>query len=272
MVILEELQACTDRIMSEKKTLDIGTRFITGYYDSGGKDKKLLLFTPVFEGMTFVFAKQISELSRDYRVVTYFLENLDTVKVSSRIFAEDLIKFMDHLNLRNANVVTMCVTSSVPLHACFFRPELFSSFFITNAFVYYPVPKSLIMLTKLFVKFLPDKMAKSNLANFICNKEEKKLFMPFFLPLEGLGEKLSKGSVPMAETDLREEIKTISQKCLVMTTSRDPLVPVKYTKIIAESMENSEFVVVDDEACANSHFLSLSAPEYYMRRLKAFLA
>jgi len=229
------------------------------------------MFTPVFEGMTFTFAEQIVELSKEYRVITYFLDNLDSEPVCAELFALDLIRFMDHLGLENVNVVTMCVTTSVPLYACYLRPDLFASFFITNAFIYYPMPKSILYTAKLSIKLLPDKLAKKKLADLICSREEKELFMPYFLPMKNLGRKLALGSIPMADTDIREEIRSIKQRALILTTSRDPMIPVKYTRIIASNMPNAEFKIIKDERCAKSHFLSLSAPTYYMRKLRDFL-
>ncbi|AEG60452.1 alpha/beta hydrolase [Desulforamulus ruminis] len=262
----QQLNKAEEQIIAGFKGYKIDEEYTVNIYDRG--QGEAILFTPVFENTNFIYANQIKYFEKKYRVITYSAREYKSKEINVDLLSNDILSILDILQLKKVNVVTMCITTGNALLACLKRPELFQSFFITNAFVHMPIPEWEKVLAKFLISILPDAMVKKVLVKKIAIPEERVFFLPRFLPVKNFKEKFNHNVLPMLNADLRNQIYQIDVPARVITTEYDPFIPIKYTKFIHDQMKNSTFTVLSGR---KGHFLSLLDPDYFNQELELFL-
>lgn len=228
-----------------------------------------VLFTPVFDNTTFIYAAQIKHFEKKYKVITYTPRESANKPINAEVFSKDIISILELLKVKKVNVVTMCVTTSNALLAYLKRSDLFNSFFITNAFVYMPVSSFEKNLAKLLISILPDNLVKRILVKKIALPEEAEYFLPRFLEVTDFKQKFYNGVLPMINTDIRDKLSQIDLPVRILTTGQDPFIPLEYTRLIHENIKNSSFTVLEN---LKGHFLSLLNPDLFNNELEIHLS
>lgn len=264
---VENIDACEKSIKSQMKDHEIYDGFISQIYDQG--EGETIIFTPSFENTLFVFAQQIKLLEKKYRVIAYTRrETTSKPYITTEQQADDLIAIIEKLGLKKVNIVTLCVTSSTPLLACSKRPDLFNSLFMNNAFVYMPLSPALRILAKIIFPIIPEKIAKRIFVKTITAREDEKYTLSKIMEIKDFKKKFLYGMFPLGGTDIRKDLAFVKKPVCIINTSKDPLIPVKYTKMIHDLLPNSTFEVIKN---LKGHFISLLDTELYNRKLNKFL-
>jgi len=262
----EKVNVAEEQIISEFKQYKIDDDYTANIYDKG--EGVPILFVPVFENATFIYAAQIKYFESKYRVITYTSREFTKKPLDAEVFSNDILAILQLLGLKKVNVVAMCALAASAFLAYIKKPELFNSFFLTNAFIYKPASSLEMNFQKFIVSILPHSIAKRVLARKVALSKERKYVLPRLLKVNNFKQKLINVFLPLSKTDIRDQLCKINVPVRVITTKYDPSFPIKYTRLIHENIKQSSFTVVEN---LKGHFLSLLDPYYFNNELELFL-
>lgn len=237
---------------------------------------------------------QVSNLSQDHRVILFDYrghhKSATSEKLTMGVVAQDLASLLDHLKLPNAHVVGHSFGVPVAVSFANMCPEKTQSLVFINGFVYnpldelfkIPVSKKLIENLHLFQSFAPTlsqwlwKKAVNNLVTQLGAgllggfNLELASFKDIEIYTQALAnlqvEVVLKYMQDLVNMDLREDLKTIKAKALVISGLRDGITPTHQQELMKNLVPDSDIERIKD----GSHCTQLDMPEIVNSILRDF--
>ena len=145
-------------------------------FDQGHGDP--IIFIPTVSELHFVYAPQLEEFGKDYRVILYDpeLSRRSFVRVSDR--AEEVKLLIKHLGVQSAHIVAWSDAGSVAYHLAKTSPELCRSVIFLGLSSSYKYPEPLYSLSQILLRFpienvVPPGIIARILAKFLGGPEAK---------------------------------------------------------------------------------------------------
>lgn len=237
---------------------------------------------------------QVSDLSKDYRVLLFDYRGHHKSETSENLnmdlVAQDLSALLDHLNIKKAHIVGH--SFGVPVGVKFANncPEKTHSLVLINGFVYnpldelfkFPVSKKLIEYLANFQQFAPTlsqwlwKKAVNNiltqigaglLGGFNLELASFKDIEIYTQALENLHvDVVIKYMQDLVNTDLRDDLKNIQAKSLIISGLKDGITPSRQQELMKNLIPNASIERIKE----GSHCTQLDMPDHVNSLLRNF--
>jgi pimeloyl-ACP methyl ester carboxylesterase len=244
---------------SEVETLGLGSNSVTGkyaningiklYYEIYGSGEPLLLLHGNNESMNS-FQNQVAEFSKKYKVIALDSRGqgnstADSIKLTYELFADDVNKFLDYLNLQNVNIVGWSDGGNTGLILAMQHPDKVKKLAVMGANLYNNSTSIDKETNRTFQKLVRE-MEKGNISKDDIVYRLKVLVL----------------TEPNINPDL---LKTIKAPVLVLAGEKD-VVKEQHTKLIAEKLPSSQLVIFKKA----SHDAPTEIPEVFNKTVLNF--
>ncbi len=237
---------------------------------------------------------QVSDLSKDYRVLLFDYrghhKSATSEDLNMDIVAQDLSALMDHLGFQKAHVVGHSFGVPVAVKFANTNPSKTESLVFINGFVYnpldelfkFPVSKKLIETLSVFQQFAPSlsqwlwRKAVNNiltqlgaglLGGFNLELASFKDIEIYTQALENLKVVvILKYMHDLVNMDLREDLKIIKAKTLVISGLKDGITPTRQQELMKNLISDSSIERIKE----GSHCTQLDMPDYVNSLLRNF--
>jgi pimeloyl-ACP methyl ester carboxylesterase len=219
------------------------------YYEIYGSGEPLLLLHGNSQSIS-AFEKQVDEFSKKYRVIALDSRGQgnstrDSTKLTYELFADDVNKFLEYLNLQNVNIVGWSDGGNTGLILAMQHPDKVKKLAVMGA-VLYNNNTSVDEIVNPEIQKQIKEMEKANIS-----KNDMEYRLKILLLTE-----------PNINPDL---LKTIKSPVLVMAGEKD-VVKEQHTKLIAEKLPNSELVIFKKAG----HYAPKEIPELFNKTVLNF--
>jgi pimeloyl-ACP methyl ester carboxylesterase len=196
------------------------------YYEIYGSGEPLLLLHGNSQSIS-AFEKQVDEFSKKYKVIALDSRGqgnstADSTRLTYELFADDVNKLLDYLNLQNVNIVGWSDGGNTGLILAMQHPEKVKKLAVVGA-VLYNNNTSVDKIVNPEIQKQIKQMEKANVSKNDINYRLKVLLL----------------TEPNINPD---SLKTIKAPVLVMAGEKD-FIKEQHTKLIAEMIANSQLVI-----------------------------
>lgn len=250
------------------------------YTDQGHVDDPVIIFIHGFPFNKNMWDKQVEGLNGSYRIITYDIRghgNSDTgiQALSIDLFANDLICFMDILNINKTSLCALSMGGYIALNAIQKHPERFTALVLADT-------QCVADSTKAKEKRMK---AIDNIINYGVEKyaedSVKNLFAPVSLDtksveIEGVKEMIITTSVGslcstlLALSQRNETCSTLSEinvPVLIIVGEEDKITPPPASQFMHQKINNSVLHIIKH----TGHLCCLENPEEFNEQLNSFL-
>lgn len=244
---------------SQSETLTLGSNSVTGkyatingiklYYEIYGRGEPLLLLHGNNESMNS-FQHQVDEFAKKYKVIALDSRGqgnstADSIKLTYELFADDVNKLLEYLNLQNVNIIGWSDGGNTGLILAMKRPDKVKKLAVVGA-VLYNNSTSIDGSTNAEIQKQVKQMEKANTSKNDMDYRLKVLLL----------------TEPNINPD---SLKTIKVPVLVMAGEKD-VVKEQHTKLIAERLPNSQLVIFKNAG----HYAPKEIPEVFNKTVLEF--
>jgi pimeloyl-ACP methyl ester carboxylesterase len=219
------------------------------YYEVYGNGEPLLLLHGNTQSIS-AFEKQVDEFSKKYKVIALDSRGqgnstADSTRLTYELFADDVNKLLDYLNLQNVNIVGWSDGGNTGLILAVQHPDKVKKLAIMAA-VLYNNNTSIDEIVNPEIHRQLKEMEKANTSKNDINYRLKVLLL----------------NEPNINPDV---LKTIKVPVLVMAGEKD-FVKEQHTKLIAEKLPNSQLVIFKN----TGHYAPTEIPEVFNKTVLNF--
>jgi pimeloyl-ACP methyl ester carboxylesterase len=219
------------------------------YYEIYGSGEPLLLLHGNSQSIN-AFEKQVDEFSKKYKVIALDSRGqgnstADSTRLTYELFADDVNKFLEYLNLQDVNIVGWSDGGNTGLILAMQHPDKVKKLAVMAA-VLYNNNTSVDEIVNPEIQKQIKQMEKVNISKDDINYRLKVLLL----------------TEPNINPDL---LKTIKAPVLVMAGEKD-FVKEQHTKLIAEKLPNSNLVIFKK----TGHYAPTEIPEVFNKTVLDF--
>ena len=252
------------------------------FYESFGEGEPLILVAGFASG-AWIWFKQIDELSKHFRVITFDPRGISksvidsSLTVSIQLIADDIASLLDELKITKANILGTSFGGFVAQEFALKYPERLNklvlactsfggknhvapSIEVLMAFASTENLNSLDRVRKYMIPAFTSEFVKNNAAEVdkVCNLREQNI-----VPEIVYFQQLQSATIFDAES----RIANISAETLILTGDKDGVVPMQNSKNLAETIPNSSLEIIEN----GSHLFFIEKADEFYRIVKDFI-
>jgi pimeloyl-ACP methyl ester carboxylesterase len=240
--------------------VDAGLRHVrvdgwkTELFDTGEGDP--ILFIPILGHIEMIYARQLRDLSRDYRTITYRRPESTTKPVSIADRVREVRELLDHLGVASAHIVGRGEGAIVAAEFAHAHPDRCRSLVMVNLGLRHKVPPTLLTnslnwaLLHLPIdgRLLTDESWRKKVVSYLSGKDQRLTYDQLWRVYNRIPDfiKVCKYSVtPLVHYyDFRKKAATQRVPTLLITTDEDPRATPKDLQELAAALPDCRGVHV----------------------------
>lgn len=232
------------------------------YYEISGKGKVIVLLHG-WGGNHDSFYPIFQELKNDYEVVSLDFPGFGESELANSVwgineYTEHLRSFLENMKIEKVNLVGHSFGGTIAASFSILYPELVENLVLVSAKLLKPKRELKKVLYQIGAK--TGKLATTFLNKETQNILRKKLYDYIgeydYFEAEGI---LQKNFVQVINTDLKEDLKKIKSRTLIVWGEKDDVTPISDARIIKQEIRNSELIIFPNSA----HFSYLDEVEKF---------
>ena len=248
------------------------------YYEMHGQGYPLVLIHGL-SATSLIWAFQVPEFSRDYRVVIMDLRghgqsDKPEMEYSIGLFARDVVALMEHLGIERAHIVGVSMGGMVAQQLALDYPQRVKRLVLADSMSHLDTCLRMkvenwgLIAKRLGMEMQArDAMPWSFSSSYINKHYDETMNIigqVAELPVKPYLQSLDATMVH----DVRERLGSIAAPTLVITGDQDILVPRQYADILCQFIPDSRLAVIEGAA----HVVSIEQPEAFNSAVLDFLA
>jgi len=248
--LLERADADQQLISQSMKSVNLNDGTTIRVFDEGQGEP--IIFIPTVPELHFVYASQLEEFSRDFRVILYDprLSRNSFVRVANRAHETNVL--MQALGIQNAHIVAWSDAGSVAYHLAKMAPERCKSVMLLGLADKYIYPQPWAFLSRMLIGFpienlVPHIVAATILAKFLSGEKVKSEWIVRRALAIPRWTQYVKYSILPCMIDHDPHADEISVPALEVCGDKDALVSVEQAHRMAKLLsESGEAVIIPD--------------------------
>jgi 3-oxoadipate enol-lactonase len=267
-------------MQSSNNKLKLINNIIVSFSDTG-TDKVPVIFIHGFPFDKSSWQPQIDFLGKTNRVIAYDIRGFGKStaghdKISIRLFANDLIKFMDALAIEKAIVCGLSMGGYILLNAVHQHPERFKAIILSDtqciADSAEAKDKRMQTVTKIKTDGLQE-FADGFVKNIFCqeSKDTKKELVESIkdIILNTPSQIITDTLMALAErTETCSALQQITSPVLLLCGSEDKVTPVEQAEFMHRNISNSSLEIISNAG----HMANMEQPELFNKHIIEFIA
>jgi 3-oxoadipate enol-lactonase len=261
--------------------IQINANNITISFDDFGKGETPIIFIHGFPFDKSSWSPQLAFMKKTQRVIAYDIRGfgattLGKIKPSIRVFADDLIKFMDNMGIPKAIVCGLSMGGYIVLNAVQRYPERFSALILSDTQAIADTEDAKKKRYQTIEQIKTDGLAafiEGVIKNVFCADSrihhEELISKTKEIVLSTSIETIIVGLTALAErTDMTSSLKEIVVPTLIICGKEDSMTPPNQAEALHIAIKNSTLQIIEKAG----HLSNLEQSDVFNKHLAGFVA
>jgi 3-oxoadipate enol-lactonase len=261
--------------------IQINANGITMSFDDFGKGETPIIFVHGFPFDKSSWAPQMAFMKRTQRVIAYDIRgfggtNLGTIKPSMRVFADDLVKFMDNMGIPKAIVCGLSMGGYIALNAVQRYPERFKALILSDTQATADTEEAEKKRYQTIEQIKTDGLVvftEGTLKNVFCadsrTHRKEVINQVKDVVLSTSPETIIATLTALAErADMTSSLKFITIPTLIICGKEDSMTPPNQAEALHIAIKNSRLHIIENAG----HLSNLEQPAAFNTHLAGFIA
>lgn len=266
---------------SQRKNINLKVKGLTvSYNDEGPANKPLVIFIHGFPFNKSMWDFQLESLLENYRVIAYDIRGFGksdpgTTDFSIDLFADDLINFMDELEIDNAIVCGLSMGGYIALNAIDRYPSRITGLILCDTQTKADTNeakekkmKAIENISAIGVEEYAEESVKNLFAYLSFTTKREEIAVVKDMIVKTSVDTLIKTLTTLAERkDTTHKLSEIKVPVLIMVGKKDIVTPPERSELMHENIEDSQLELIDYAG----HLPNLENPYDFNQFIKKFL-
>jgi 3-oxoadipate enol-lactonase len=261
--------------------IQINANGITMSFDDFGKGETPIIFVHGFPFDKSSWAPQMAFMKRTQRVIAYDIRGfgattLGTIKPSIRVFADDLVKFMDNMGIPKAVVCGLSMGGYIALNAVQRYPERFKALILSDTQAIADTEEAEKKRYQTIEQIKTDGLAvftEGTLKNVFCadsrTHRKELIHQVKDVVLSTSPETIIATLTALAErADMTSSLKFITIPTLIICGKEDSMTPPNQAEALHIAIKNSRLHIIENAG----HLSNLEQSAVFNTHLARFIA
>lgn len=270
-----------ENVKSNRNDLFIEVNDIKVCYNEGGKGENSIIFIHGFPFDKLMWQPQLDLFSKNYRVIAYDIRGFGKSTIGSaqgsiNLFADDLVNFMDGLEIKKAIVCGLSMGGYILLNAIIRYPQRFKAIILSDTQCIADSFEAKEKRKKAILQIVAGKInefAMGFIANIFSDetkrtKEEVVEKIKTTILSTRAEAVTSTLSVLAEREDLCSSISQIEVPTLIICGEKDVVTPVEQAEYLFDTIPNSQLKIIENAG----HMSNLEKPDEFNMHIVDFLS
>lgn len=261
--------------------IQIDANGITMHFDDFGKGQTPIIFVHGFPFDKSSWAPQMAFMKKTQRVIAYDIRGFGTTtlgmaKPSMRVFADDLVKFMDNMGIRKAIVCGLSMGGYILLNAVQRYPERFKGLILCDTQAIADTEEAEKKRYQTIQQIKTDGLTiftEGTIKNVFCadSRANKKELVDTIKEIISKihQETIIETLTALAErADMTASLKDITIPTLIICGKEDSMTPPNQAEALHSAIKNSTLQIIENAG----HLSNLEQPDAFNKHLAGFMA